>query len=57
MGPARAAGVPVPDILAVDPACDAADGHPVMMVAAASGRWPRASSDTATTSSGMLSAT
>ena len=37
MGLARAAGVPVPDVLAVDPACDAADGHPVMVVAAAPG--------------------
>ena len=38
MGLARAGGVPVPDILAVDPACDAADGHPVMVVAAAPGQ-------------------
>jgi Ser/Thr protein kinase RdoA (MazF antagonist) len=38
MGLARAPGVPVPDILTVDPACDAADGHPVMVVAAASGQ-------------------
>jgi aminoglycoside phosphotransferase (APT) family kinase protein len=38
MDRARAGGVPVPDILAVDPACDAADGHPVMVVAAAPGQ-------------------
>lgn len=35
---ARAGGVPVPEILAVDPACDGADGHPVMVVAAAPGQ-------------------
>jgi aminoglycoside phosphotransferase (APT) family kinase protein len=38
MGLARTGGVPVPDILAVDLACDAADGHPVMVVAAAPGQ-------------------
>ena len=38
MGRARASGVPVPEVLAVDPACDAADGHPVMVVASAPGQ-------------------
>jgi aminoglycoside phosphotransferase (APT) family kinase protein len=38
MGLARAGGVPVPEVLAVDPACDAADGHPVPVVAAARGQ-------------------
>jgi len=38
MSLARAGGVPVPDILAVDSACDAADGHPVMVIAAAPGQ-------------------
>ena len=47
MGLARAAGVPVPDILAVDPACDAADGHPVMVVAAAPGQQLEAAMTTA----------
>ncbi len=38
MGLARAGGVPVPDVLAVDAESDHADGHPVMVVAAAPGR-------------------
>ena len=38
MGLARDGGVPVPEVLAVDAASDVADGHPVMVVAAAAGR-------------------
>lgn len=34
---ARAGGVPVPDVLSVDPSCEAADGYPVTVVAAAPG--------------------